>query len=156
MIRWKGVQYCFAMVSCSRDNKLTQRFLQFERDQTEMSLGEAKALYDMILCKTDAKFKEQSYKEKIMPYVSVYSSKHVGAGKSFLIASWAEKNEAELVRVPANSTDLQPAYVIERLRKKSNSDRRAIHFDISSCAGSSVNLILFKLIILHHISASGL
>lgn len=46
--------------------------------------------------------------------------------------------------------------MIKRLKQHANAERRAIHFDVSSCAGSSVNLVLFKLVILQHICASGL
>ena len=70
---------------------------------------EAQALYNMVLCQNDTRYQEQTYGSEIKPYVNVYSSKNVGAGKSFLIKKWAEKNEADLVRVPVNSTDLQPA-----------------------------------------------
>ena len=37
-----------------------------------------------------------------------------------------------------------------------DAERRVIHFDVSSCAGLDVNLLLFKIIILQHISAQGL
>ena len=63
----------------------------------------------MVLCQNATQFVEQTHKDTIKPYVNVYSSKHVGAGKSFLIKKWATDNEADLVRVPVNSTDLQPA-----------------------------------------------
>ena len=60
-----------------------------------------------------------------------------------------------LIRVPINSTHIYTNFVIERLRSNIKDERRVIHFDISSCAGVDVNLLLFQIIMLQHVSAQG-
>lgn len=76
--------YCFAIVSCSRDNKLTQRFLQFERDSTWLNQREAMQLYGLTLCPSARDFNEQTSTKDIRPFVQVFASENVGAGKIFL------------------------------------------------------------------------
>ena len=80
--RESGLKYCFAIVSCSRDSKLTQRFLQYERDHTELTPMEAQSLYNLILCLKEKQFRQGEYvnQGQTMPFVRVYSSPNVGSG----------------------------------------------------------------------------
>ena len=78
------------------------------------------------------------------------------SGKSYLIKKFAEEHGGHIIRIPINSTSVQPSFIINRLNVEMEAEKRILHFDISSCAGSDVNLLLFKLIILQHISAQGI
>merc|ERR1711990_103160 len=117
----------------------------------------ASALYKLITCVNEDEYKNGAYvsADKIRPFVQVYSSRNVGAGKSFLIKKWAEKQNATLIRVPVNSTDIHANFIIDRLRTDLKAERRVIHIDISSCAGADVNLLLFKIVMLRHVSTQG-
>ena len=55
-----------------------------------------------------------------------------------------------------NSTDIHADFIINRLKADLKAERRVIHIDISSCAGPDVNLLLFKIIMLQHVSSQGL
>ena len=81
--RFESLSYCFAILSCSRDNKLTQRFLQFERTRTSLKQKEAMDLYEKTLCRSAHDFNMQLFSDEIRPYVEVYSSEKVGAGKFY-------------------------------------------------------------------------
>merc|ERR1719447_1942835 len=73
--------------------------------------SEARELYSTIF---STQFEEVN-NEEIMPYVRIYSSETVGAGKSHMVKRWAEKHEAKLVRVPVNSIRVRPQFIIDRL-----------------------------------------
>eukprot|EP01083_Nonionella_stella_P128419 389155_1 len=97
-------------------------------------------------------------------FVRIYNSTEVGAGKSHVIQQEAvrvnENNLNSLIRIPINSSDIDLHFIIDRLyrcydaNKKHQNKKIIYHLDISSSASDSVNILLFHLIFLRYIATN--
>ena len=94
------------------------------------------------------------------PFVRVYVSDDTSVGKTYEIGKLAKETNVRLIHIPCNAFNCDYEFIVNRLCSiyencnVSDKDNEKIifHFNISSYCSKDINVLLFKLFVLKHLS----
>eukprot|EP01084_Bolivina_argentea_P212618 361355_1 len=152
----KTNRYSFVVLSCAEHSRLCYILGQYKvcdksthltaDDATDICHTLFNGMNDIDILKENKLFVQQ------------YLSKNVGAGKSFVIEQNANAINHEnptLIKIPINSSNIDLDFIVDRLYQcydGVNRKKTIYQIDISSSASSTVNILIFNLLYLKHIS----
>ena len=99
-----------------------------------------------------------------LPFVRVYVSDDASVGKTYEIRKLAKETNVRLIHIPCNTFNCDEEFIINRLcsvyencnvndNDNNNDNEKVIfHFNISSYCSKDINVLLFKLLVLKHLS----
>ena len=146
----KTVHYSLMVISCIENNALCHRLTSY---RTTLSLNTSDDICSNLFNGSN----DNDILRNNKLFVQLYKSNCVGLGKSYMIKQMTTKiqrNKKDLIRIPFNSPDIDLDFVVERLYKCYDGNKRIkiiYHIDISSSATDSINYVLFSLLFLRYI-----
>eukprot|EP01084_Bolivina_argentea_P287280 492930_1 len=147
----------FTIITADKDSRIYQTLQAFECWKLPVFGEKEKTeFFEEILCKSDDEFKNEV---NTKPLCKLFMSKNSCVGKSYLIQKMAKQSGFELIHVPINTKEADLDFIVAQMYSYSTMppNKIAFHINVSSDASYDVNIILFKLLVLRHLTrhASG-
>ncbi|ETO16946.1 hypothetical protein RFI_20392, partial [Reticulomyxa filosa] len=147
----------FAIITTNNQCIVAEALLPFrDREPLILEQAECRSFYSTIFCSELSVFRENTSNA---PFVQVFLSKSECVGKSHTIAKIAKSLQLTcdecLVHLPLNTTVADVDFIVDRLLSAPQTDGKLVfHINISSQAGQDVNIIMFQLLVLRHLTKS--
>ena len=113
--------------------------------------------YKQYICTDFNKYKQIDNNNNNNPYCCVFLSDEECVGKSYEITKICTKNKFKMIHIPFNSPKIDKDFVVDRLiraQRQPKNKKIIFHINISSHAGKDINMLMFQLLILRHITKS--